>query len=113
LLGAAAADVQAALGYFVDDRAERLVTIEANLNRVLSRSPNNARAHYLMCRVKVASNRGAEGIAECERALALNPNLAAAHAQIGIAKIFDGHPEETESQVREALQRQSSRYGCL
>jgi TolB-like protein/class 3 adenylate cyclase/Tfp pilus assembly protein PilF len=102
-LGTAAADVQTALGYFVDDRAERLVEIEVNLNRVLSQSPNNARAHYLMCRVEVQTNRGAQGIAECERALALNPNLAAAHALIGLANMFDGHPEETERHVREAL----------
>jgi TolB-like protein/class 3 adenylate cyclase/tetratricopeptide (TPR) repeat protein len=103
LLGRAAADLWPALSYAVDDKAEALVTVEANLNRVLSQSPNNALAHYLMCKVKVQSNRGAQGIAECERALALDPNLAAAHAQIGVAKIFDLHPEETESHVREAL----------
>ena len=56
-----------------------------------------------MCRVEVQTNRGAQGIAECERALALNPNLAAAHAVIGLAKVFDGHPEETESHELEAL----------
>ena len=56
-----------------------------------------------MCRVEVQSKRGAQGIAECDRALALNPNLAAAHAQIGLAKVFDGHPEETESHELEAL----------
>ena len=33
----------------------------------------------------------------------MNPNLAAAHAIIGIAKLYDGHPEETESHVREAF----------
>jgi tetratricopeptide (TPR) repeat protein len=54
-------------------------------------------------RVLVQDKRGAQGIAECERALALNPNLASAHALIGIAKLFDGHPEETETQEREAL----------
>ena len=35
--------------------------------------------------------------------MALNPNLAAAHALIGLVKLFDGHPEETESHEREAL----------
>jgi tetratricopeptide (TPR) repeat protein len=49
------------------------------------------------------SKRVAEGVAECERALALNPNLASAHAVIGLAKLFDGHPEDTESHEREAL----------
>ena len=56
-----------------------------------------------MGRVEVQTNRGAEGIAECERALALNPNSAYAHALIGLAKLFDGHPEETESHELEAL----------
>jgi tetratricopeptide (TPR) repeat protein len=43
------------------------------------------------------------GVAECERALVLNPNLASAHALIGLAKLFDGHPEKTESHELEAL----------
>src|SRR5208283_5996974 len=42
-------------------------------------------------------------IAECERALALNPNLAAARAETGLVKLFDGHPEETEGHELEAL----------
>jgi hypothetical protein len=46
------------------------------------------------------TKRGTQGIAERERALALNPNLASAHTQIGLAKLFDGHPEETESMRR-------------
>ena len=33
----------------------------------------------------------------------MNPNLAAAHSLIGLAKLFDGHPEETESHELEAL----------
>jgi TolB-like protein/class 3 adenylate cyclase/Tfp pilus assembly protein PilF len=102
-VGMACADVQAAVGYYVDDKAQRLASVEANLNRVLSQSPNNARARYCLGRVLVQSKRGAQGIAECERALALNPNLASAHALIGIAKLFNGHPEETESHEREAL----------
>ena len=103
VVGRACADAQAATGYYVDDRAERLGSVEANLNRVLSQSPNNARAHYCMGRVEVMTKRGAQGIAESERALALNPNLASAHALIGLAKLFDGHPEETESHELEAL----------
>jgi TolB-like protein len=103
VVGTACADVQVATGYYVDAKAERLVSVEANLNRVLSRSPNNARAHYCLGRVEVQTKRGAQGIAESERALALNPNLASAHALIGLAKLFDGHPEETESHELKAL----------
>jgi TolB-like protein/Tfp pilus assembly protein PilF len=102
-VGMACADVQAAVGYYVDDKAERLESVEADLNRVLSRSPNNARARYCLGRALVQNKRGVEGIAECERALALNPNLASAHALIGLAKLVNGHPEETESHELEAL----------
>ena len=45
-----------------------------------------------------------KGIAECQRALALDPILANVHAQIGIASLVNGHPEETESHVREAME---------
>ena len=49
------------------------------------------------------TNRSAQCIAEFERALALDPNLATAHGDIGLAKIFVGHPEETEAHEKEAM----------
>ena len=49
------------------------------------------------------SNRALQGIAECERALAIDRNLAAAHAWIGLGKHFAGRDEETEAHVLEAL----------
>ena len=49
------------------------------------------------------SNRATQGIAECERALAIDRNLAAAHAWIGMAKFLAGRNEETEEHVLEAL----------
>jgi TolB-like protein/class 3 adenylate cyclase/cytochrome c-type biogenesis protein CcmH/NrfG len=102
-IGIADADVRAATSYFVDDKAERLASVEARLNRVLSQSPNNALAHYLMGRVYGQTSRLSQAIAGSERALALDPNLAAAHAQIGVVKVFGGHPEETERHELEAL----------
>ena len=44
-----------------------------------------------------------KGIAECEHALELDRNLAAAHTSIGYGKIFIGRAEETEAHVAEAL----------
>jgi tetratricopeptide (TPR) repeat protein len=87
----------------VDDRIERLHSIEAQLNRVLSQSPDNAGAHFLMGRILAQSNRQAQAIEEFNRALTLNPNLASAHALIGLAKLYHGHPEETETHVKEAM----------
>jgi tetratricopeptide (TPR) repeat protein len=56
-----------------------------------------------MGRVQNFTNRAAEGIAECERALALDPKLATAHPQIGLAELIIGRGEETEAHVNEAL----------
>ena len=53
--------------------------------------------------VQIYTNRAEQGIAECERALALDPNLAEAHAMIGIAKIVIGRFEETETHIKEAM----------
>ena len=49
--------------------------------------------------VEVATNRGAEGIAELERALAFSPNLAAAQAGLGFAMLVNGRAGETEAHV--------------
>ena len=57
-----------------------------------------------MGRLEIYSRRAAAAIAECELgALPLDRNLAAAHATIGLAKIFMGRSEETEAHVQEAL----------
>ncbi len=45
----------------------------------------------------------AQGIAECERALALDRNLATARVFIGLAKYALGRAEETEAHILEAL----------
>jgi tetratricopeptide (TPR) repeat protein len=53
--------------------------------------------------VQIFTNRAAQGIAECERALALDRNLAGAHANIGAAKLYLGRGGETEAHVEQAL----------
>ena len=49
------------------------------------------------------TKRAAEGIAECEHALALDRNLASAGAAIGFGKILIGRAEETEAHIGEVL----------
>ena len=51
----------------------------------------------------MASNRVALGIAECERALELDRNLAEAHAQIGMGKFYVGRGAEIEPHMDEAF----------
>jgi tetratricopeptide (TPR) repeat protein len=53
--------------------------------------------------VQIFTNRAAQGIAECERALALDRNLAYAHAHIGLAKLYLGRAGETEAHIEQAL----------
>ena len=86
-----------------NERAALLATSEAALTHVLSLAPNNASAHYLRGRLLLQTNRVTEGIAELERALALDPNLAWARARIGYAAYLNGRAEETEAHVKEAM----------
>jgi tetratricopeptide (TPR) repeat protein len=53
--------------------------------------------------VYIFTNRAAQGIAECERALELDRNLADAHGAIGIAKYSMGRAADTEGHILEAL----------
>jgi TolB-like protein/class 3 adenylate cyclase len=96
-------DALSAYLFTTDDRAERLAAAEATLIEVLSAAPNHAWAHFIMGVVQCATNRATQGIAEFERALALNSNLATAHAHIGWAELIDGRPEETAAHVDDAL----------
>jgi Tfp pilus assembly protein PilF len=72
-----------------DDRAARLAAAKATLTKALLLAPNNAVAHQHMGTVLTQTKRATQGIAEFERSLALNPNLAQLRAEIGLAKMFD------------------------
>jgi tetratricopeptide (TPR) repeat protein len=60
-------------------------------------------AHLVLGIVYVSTNRAAQGIAECEQALAINRNLPNAHGTIGSAKFAMGRAAETEGHIIEAL----------
>ena len=91
-LGTAQVDAQLGNSYLTDDPRGHCAAAEAILTKVLSLAPNNAWAHYWLGFVQISSNRAFQGIAECERALALDPNLARAHARMGLGKIFQRPP---------------------
>ena len=103
LIGTAFVDLVSFSIFLADDRAARAAATEAVLTRVLSLAPNHAWAQCLLGAVHIYTNRAAEGIARCEHALALDRNLAFAHAMIGHAKLCTGQAEETENHVLEAL----------
>jgi TolB-like protein/cytochrome c-type biogenesis protein CcmH/NrfG len=103
LVGMASVAIMGAITAGTDDPAARLAAAEATLTKALSLAPEHARAHLLLGHVQILTNRAAQGIAECEQTLALDRNLASAHASIGLAKYLMGRGEETEGHVREAL----------
>jgi TolB-like protein/class 3 adenylate cyclase len=99
------ASVDATLGAYVltDDRSALLSTAETNAIKALSLDPDRALAHRVLGTIYNMTNRSALGIAECEQALALDRNLADAHAVIGMAKYYLGRAAETESHIFEAF----------
>jgi TolB-like protein/class 3 adenylate cyclase len=103
LVGSAIADVREGANSFVTDAAVAFAAAEAKLGNALSSVPDHARGHMWLGLVDIWTKRAAQGIAECEHALALDRNLAHAHSIIGRGKVFVGRAEETEAHVAEAL----------
>jgi TolB-like protein/Tfp pilus assembly protein PilF len=103
LVRSAAADAVAGVSLFVTDPRAALVAAESKLAKALSFVPDHAAGHMILGTVYIFTKRIAEGIAECEHALALDRNLAHAHSQIGLGKNYSGRGEETEAHIVEAL----------
>ncbi len=107
-IGLAAVDIQVALNFLPDDQAARLAAAKGALIAALSLAPENSLAHLLLGVVQMHTNRASEGVRTCERALQLDLNLAAAHAQIGNGKLrrrrlgANAPPEPRPFSLREA-----------
>jgi TolB-like protein/class 3 adenylate cyclase len=96
-------DVIVSMASMTDDPAALLGSAEAAALKVLSLAPNHAFAHAALGSVLTATNRAVQGIAEFERALTLDRNLAPVHAAIGWAKYLSGRSAETEAHISEAF----------
>jgi TolB-like protein/class 3 adenylate cyclase/Tfp pilus assembly protein PilF len=103
LVGMAQVEANFAISLFTNDKAMRFAAAEAAATKALSLAPDHALAHLCMAIVLGFTNRAVQGIAECERASALDRNLAGAHALVGQNKLLIGRADETEAHVREAL----------
>jgi TolB-like protein/Tfp pilus assembly protein PilF len=99
----ALADVVEGANAFVANPMATLAAAEPKLVKALSSVPDHARGHMWLGLFEILTKRVAEGIAECEHALELDRNLAAAHSYIGLGKIIVGRAEETEAHILEAL----------
>jgi tetratricopeptide (TPR) repeat protein len=103
LVGSASAEALDGVNSFATDPAAAFAAAEAKLGQALSKVPDHAQGHMWLGLVEIWTKRASEGIAECEYALALDRNLANAHAAIGFAKILTGRAAETEAHIAEAL----------
>jgi TolB-like protein/class 3 adenylate cyclase len=103
LVGSALADVIAGANSFVTDPMAAFAAAEGKLTKALSLVPDHALGHMWLGFADIFTKRAAEGIAECQHALALDRNLAFAHSAIGFGKILVGRAEESEAHIVEAL----------
>jgi tetratricopeptide (TPR) repeat protein len=103
LLTSAWTDIMEGTLFYVADPMSAIAAGEGKVMKALSLAPAHPEAHLALGFIYNCTKRAAQGIAECEHALRLNRNLAMAHSQIGLGKMFAGHPEETESHIREAF----------
>jgi adenylate cyclase len=84
--------------------AEALARADDLVSRVLSASPNNAMAHFVKGEILRAGGKDFESaIGEYEAAIAINPSLAPAYAQLGHAKIRAGRAEEAFVPLQTAI----------
>jgi tetratricopeptide (TPR) repeat protein len=90
-------DVLAGNYSFVADSMTVYAAAEAKLTKALSSVPDHPIGHMWLGFLHILTKRAAEGIAECEYALALDRNLALAHAYIGLGKTYIGRPHVGEA----------------
>jgi TolB-like protein/class 3 adenylate cyclase/Tfp pilus assembly protein PilF len=103
IAGMAQVEANFAISLSTNDKAARFAAAEASATKALSLAPDHALAHLTLGMVLGFTNRAIQGIAEYERALALDRNMAGAHSLIGQNKLFIGRAEESEAHVLEAL----------
>jgi tetratricopeptide (TPR) repeat protein len=96
-------DLTVAIHLHSENRPERFRSAEADLGKALRLRPETADAHVALGLLRLQMNRADQGIAECERGLAIDRNHPHAHALIGVGKTLTGRYEETEAHVLEAL----------
>jgi tetratricopeptide (TPR) repeat protein len=102
-IGMAETDLQMGAAFMTDDRARRFQAAETVLIEVLSRAPNHARAHMLLGIIQIHGARSGRGLAELERAVALDRNLADAYGFMGLGKYIMGRGSETEAHIQQAF----------
>jgi TolB-like protein/Flp pilus assembly protein TadD len=102
MLGRARVDVALATAFVDENRWTHFAAAEPQLEKVLALAPDNALAHTFLGVVQISTKRVEAGLAECERALVLDRNLANAWGMIAYGKQLLGYAEQSVLHVEEA-----------
>jgi adenylate cyclase len=92
--GLALAQVEAAGVLQTSDLSEVLRSAEALARQAVAVDGGDAEARACLCNALWMRGDYEGALAEAERALAMSPNLARGHANLGAALIFSGRPKE-------------------
>ena len=103
LLGLAKAHMSEVNMYVSEDRAGQMRVAEAAVLQALALEPGNAHVRCTRGTVLYAMGMPDRALREFELALAIDRNLAMAHAYSGLMKFFLGRAHETEGHVAEAM----------
>jgi len=108
--GYAGAQAMLALNHMMDfwfgfgrDPQESLALASRAAHQALSLDEDDLTARIVLCYLYVMERRHDEAVAAGEKAVALSPSGAGAHAALGSALYFAGRPEEAITSIRRAI----------
>jgi TolB-like protein/DNA-binding winged helix-turn-helix (wHTH) protein/Tfp pilus assembly protein PilF len=102
LVGRALVEISLATTFVDEARFTHFAAAEPLLAQALALAPNHARAHAFLGLVQISTRRVEAGLAQCERALALDRNSASTWGMIAYGKQLLGHFDQSELHVKEA-----------
>jgi TolB-like protein len=102
LLGRARVEIVLGTTFIDENRWTHFASAEPPLAKVLALAPNNALAHAFLGLVQISTKRVEAGLAQCERALALDRNLAIAWGIMAYGKQLLGYSDQSVLHVEEA-----------
>ncbi|MET4478536.1 adenylate/guanylate cyclase domain-containing protein [Bradyrhizobium sp. F1.13.3] len=85
------------------NRNEQLRIAEMAISEALRLAPGNALAHFVHANLLHVSGATKPALRELEFAIAMDPNLAWAHADAGFLKVLLGRAEEAEADLTNAI----------
>jgi TolB-like protein len=91
------------MSYASDDREAQIRAAETAAKQALALAPDSAEAHVTYGTVLYAMRAPERALREFELAVGLDPNLAAAHAYLGLIKYSLGRASDTRAHVAEAM----------